>query len=168
MSMPLFSEGGVCAAQALRPALLLLIAVAFTAACSTPSSNVPAAGQAATVASESAADSSNPLRVLRKGLSGDEVKSLLGSPKKIEPYVAAGLTNEIWFYERLVPGPTRQVPTGMREVPFVDPISGVMRMLQEPTYQNEVTSIVETTQLLMIAGALAEWKQSRLALRDFN
>lgn len=162
------AEGGARAARTLRATLFLLIAVGFTAACSAPSSPAPVAGRPKAVANESVSDSSNPVRVLRKGLSADEVKSLLGDPKQIKPYVAEGITSEIWVYERIVPGPTRQVPTGTREVPFIDPISGTMRMLQEPIYENEVISIVETTQLLMFAGRLAEWTQSREAIRNFN
>ncbi len=138
---------------------IAVAAVLFAAGCAAPSATAP-------VAPSAVAPLAGP--ALRKGLSAGELKALLGEPKEVRPYVVEGVPSEIWIYERRIPGVTRQVPVRMQEVPYVDPITGDTRMIQEPVYENERTTIIETTDVLMFSGAVAEWKTKQVAERDFN
>ncbi len=99
---------------------------------------------------------------------GAELKTLLGEPKEVRPFVVDGVTSEVWVFERRLQGKTRQVVARMREVPYVDPITGVMRMLQEPVQENETTTVIETIEVLMFSGIVAEWKKSFDSERAFN
>src|SRR5690606_33105378 len=99
---------------------------------------------------------------------GAELKALLGEPKEVRPYVVDGVASEIWVFERRLQGRTRQVVARMREVPYVDPITGVMRMIQEPMHENETTFVIEKMEVLMFSGAVAEWKKSFESERAFN
>lgn len=94
--------------------------------------------------------------------------SLLGQPTEKKNVVREGVAVEIWTYDRRSPGPKRQVQASMRDVPYVDPLTGVMRMIQEPVFEMESTQIVATTQLLLHAGRLLEWKQQITSERAFN
>lgn len=90
----------------------------------------------------------------------DRVSALLGAPGAIKPNSRPDVISDIWVYTRTISGPTRQVTAEMREVPFIDPLTGRMRSIQEPIYKTERTYFTETTELLMVNGLLTEWKQS--------
>ena len=97
-----------------------------------------------------------------------EVANYLGPATEVTPFVNAGAAGEIWIYTNVVPGPSRQIAAAMQEVPFVDPITGEMRMIQEPVFKNELTTITEITELLFIKDLLVEWKQKRFADRNLD
>lgn len=156
-----------------RSAALLLLP--WLGACSSAPSSPPpspvAARTSATapaVPAAASADPKSPFRALKKGLTAAEVRFLLGAPAEIKRVESAGITSEIWTYRTSVPGPARQVAAEMQDVPFVDPVTGIMRMIKEPIYKLEQTRINETTDLLMIKGLLVEWKQLRTAERTFQ
>lgn len=101
-------------------------------------------------------------------MTGVELKQLLGEPKQVRPFVVNEVASEVWVFERRIPGKTRQVVARMQEVPYVDPITGVMRMIQEPVHENETTTVIEITEVLMFSGVVAEWKRAFDAERAFN
>ena len=76
-----------------------------------------------------------------------EVANYLGPATEVKPFVTAGAEGEIWTYTTVAPGPSRQVAATMRDVEFVDPITGEMRMIQEPVFKNEITTITDVTEL---------------------
>lgn len=139
-----------------------LAAALFVAGCASPGASVPTAtGAAEPVATAVAPE-------LRKGMSGADLKVSWGEPKEVRPFVVDGVTSEVWVFERRIPGKTRQVVVRMQEVPYVDPITGVMRMIQEPVNENETTTVIETTEVLMFSGVVAEWKKSFDSERAFH
>lgn len=138
-----------------------LAAALFVAGCASPGASAPGAPAAAPVAVAPAAD-------LRKGMPGAELETLLGKPKEVRPFVVDGVTSEVWVFERRLQGKTRQVVVRMQEVPYVDPITGVMRMIQEPVHENETTTVIETIEVLMFSDVVAEWKRSLDSERAFN
>ena len=97
-----------------------------------------------------------------------EVAKYLGPAAEVKPCVSEGAAGEIWVYKTTSPGPTRQIAAAMQEVPFVDPITGEMRTIQEPVFKNELSTITETTELLFIKDLLVEWKQKRFVDRYLN
>ena len=97
-----------------------------------------------------------------------EVAKYLGPAAEVKPFVSEGAAGEIWVYKTTSPGPTRQIAAAMQEVPFVDPITGEMRTIQEPVFKNELSTITETTELLFIKDLLVEWKQKRFVDRYLN
>jgi len=99
---------------------------------------------------------------------GAELKALWGEPKEVRPFVVEGVTSEVWVFERRLQGTTRQVVARMQEVPYVDPITGTMRMIQEPMHENETTTVIEITEVLMFSGVVTEWKKRFDSERAFN
>ncbi len=152
------------APELLRFAPAISLAAALLAAGCTS----PGAASAAKTAPEVAAVSNQPAPELRKGMTGVELKQLLGEPKQVRPFVVNEVASEVWVFERRIPGKTRQVVARMQEVPYVDPITGVMRMIQEPVHENETTTVIEITEVLMFSGVVAEWKRAFDAERAFN
>lgn len=155
------------ASHQLRLALAGLALLTLLAACSTPSAPpaAPAAANAGAPAGAAPttnppADPNSPSQKLVKGLTAAEVRARLGEPLEIKTQHAAGIVSEIWVYQRTLPGKPRQVAAEMQEIPFVDPVTGVMRMIKEPVYKTEQTMITEHTELLMIRGLLVEWRQT--------
>lgn len=102
------------------------------------------------------------------GMSADTVRALIGAPQKIKRLKQKHATAEVWFYRFSKPAGCRQVATGTREVPYVDPISGTAKMILEPVYGLEQTSVEETTELLMVDGALAAAKRYRSSRRNYD
>ncbi len=149
--------------------VLPMLAALLVAGCSSLS---PSAATSATATAKTPSapeiDSDNPVRLLKKGLTGAQVTALLGAPAAVKPQKAEGVAAEIWTYTRSTRAGARQVSTGTRDVPYVDPITGVMRNLQEPIFEMQATYVIETTELLMLSGVLAEWKQQVRVDRQFQ
>lgn len=154
--------------RAIPTAIFLAFATLLAGGCTSPSSSSAPAVDAPVPAAPPAPAAPSALQQLRKGLPSAEVIALLGEPQERKRITREGVEAWIWIYQRTYSGPKRQVTTSMREVPYVDPITGVMRMLQEPVYEIESTYITETTELLLHAGLLLEWKQHRTTDRDFK
>ncbi len=102
------------------------------------------------------------------GMSADAVRALIGAPQKIKRLKPERATAEIWLYRFSKPAGCRQVATGSRQVPYVDPVSGTAKMLMEPVYGLEQTSLEETTELLMVDGVLAAAKRYRSSRRNYD
>lgn len=101
-------------------------------------------------------------------MSSQDVRSTIGKPKRIKPMSQDGVVAEVWLYSYDTPAGVKQIATSMREIPFFDPITGVMRMIQEPVYSQQMTYVVETTELLMVDGALANSKRYRNMKQDLD
>lgn len=136
---------------------LFLLAAGLAGCTNTPSSapSASAAAAAPAAANSIAVDGTH----LHKGDTADKLLAAVGEPDERKPFRADEIAAEVWIYKRRIPGAVRQVPSSTRDVPYVDPLTGNMRMLQEPVYSNERTTFDETTELLLINGQLAEWKQ---------
>ena len=115
--------------------------------------------QSGTPAAPVAASPARP--TLEVGMSAEQIVQMVGKPKRVKKLKQATIAAEVWYYSFDRPNGMRQVATRMRDVPYVDPITGVMKMLQEPVYSDERSFLVETTELLIIDGALAQSKRYR-------
>ena len=99
---------------------------------------------------------------------GDEVKAVLGEPDEIKPFKSGEIGVYVWTYRRIVEGPVREVITGTRDVPAINPITGQPTTIQDPIYGQEVTYLHETIELLMREGTLLEWKRQAREQRKFR
>ena len=88
-----------------------------------------------------------------------EVEGLLGAPVEIRPMEIEGLKAEVWVYLRTGKPMTREITTGMRDVHYVDPISGRELIRQEPIigYQTQTPNL--ELRLLMFNGSLLNWSE---------
>jgi hypothetical protein len=112
--------------------------------------------------------SDQALAALQKGMTTEQVRNLLGQPAEIKPFKTGEIGAYVWTYRRSLNSGVRQVTTGMREVPYIDPLTGATRTMREPVYSNEIIVIHETVELLMFQDRLAEWKRSRTNERIYN
>ena len=107
----------------------------------------------------------DPFASLRKNMSTDRVKALVGEPADIKPFTAEGFTCEIWVYRRKIGESVRLVPMGTREVPVTDVITGVIHNVQEPFYERQFSSVIETIELLIFQQQVVEWKRHQVTER---
>lgn len=122
------------------------------------------AGCESTPASDSAMRPSlAAFQALHKGQTAAEVRAAVGEPAEIKPFVSTetGLSAEVWIYRRNVPGDERQVPIATRPVPAVNPVTGLPFTVNEPVYETQAATVVETVELLMVDGQLAQRKGRR-------
>jgi len=115
-----------------------------------------ALGGCATRSPTEAPNAANRPIILQKGMSGDEVRSLLGEPLAVR---SADDQIETWTYEDSREF-TRLVQAETREVPYIHPIS------REPATRLEAVNKVRTDRITLITelkffdGKLIGWEES--------
>lgn len=155
--------------EMMKPRTLLLTAVLGGTAILLPGCASPSASPAAQTAGPAAQPTkADPSQSLKKGMTRAEVRQLLGEPADTRPVAAGEGKAEVWVYRTIVDSRVNMVPTSMREIPYVDPITGVMKTIQEPVYSQEQVSLTEELQLLWYDEWLVEWKRVRKGDRAFN
>jgi hypothetical protein len=105
--------------------------------------------------------SATTLDDLKKGMSTDELIARWGQPEARKPLPTSAGNGEVWTYQHVVGKYQRQVAAGTREVPYVDPITGLEGINREPVYSQENVEVVRTSELLIFQGHLLEWKVSQ-------
>ena len=103
---------------------------------------------------------------LRKGMTPDEVRLAFGEPARIQPATADAAEEWIYVVERKTE--VNQVVLGTHDVPYVDPATGQTRMIAEPTYSDEATTIIVELHLIWRDGILAGWKTERQRARSIT
>ena len=101
-------------------------------------------------------------------MSAETVRALIGAPQKIKRLKQERATAEVWYYRFRRPAGCTPVATSTRQVPYVDPVSGTAKMLDEPGYGLERTYLEETTELLIVDGVLAAAKRYRSSSRNYD
>ena len=87
----------------------------------------------------------------------DQVRQALGNPADIVPLKTPSGEVEKWIYRRRVDEQVDQKPTGTQDVPYVDPFTGQMRTIQEPTYSLVTTTVTEVVYVFWSDGELVNW-----------
>ena len=151
LTLALALAGGATAA-------LLLASCASTSSSSSQTADSRSAQRTANV---------DPAAQLRQGMLPDQVRSLLGEPRETRPFPSEEGTAEVWIYERKDVA-VRPTAATTQEVPYVDPLTGVMRTVQEPVYSQESVSVTRELQLLWFDGKLESWKSDERVDRHFN
>lgn len=147
----------------------VVMAVAFLNGCSSPP-----AGDGTGASTKSAgrgpskSEHERKLQSLEKGMTAEQVRSVLGEPQKIGPMESPSGQAEVWTYRTSYVGRLRQVQTGSTTYSRPNPITGVEETVSEPVYSTEQEFVEETIELLIFDGKLIEWKKRRAADRDYH
>jgi hypothetical protein len=108
----------------------------------------------------------DPWQALAEGMTADQVRAALGQPIKVRPMQTSGA--EIWVYRRMTAREVRMVPLKTEDIPYVDPLSGQERTIQEPVYSQEERTVEQELQLLLYEGKLMSWKSRFLEARTYQ
>jgi hypothetical protein len=134
-----------------------LIAAVALAICGLPSLSL--AATADTQPTEAKATNKAARPAIDVGMTADQVRAIAGEPIRIKPLKKDGMSAEIWVYKFDKLTSVKDIPTRINQVPYTDPITGVERSIPEPVYSQQRTFTVETTELLMVNGALTGAKR---------
>ena len=124
----------------------------------------PSCAQAAALPS----DTVPPRPQLEIGMRGEQVRTLAGPPHWLKPFRRKGVDAEIWGYTFRRQLGARDVPTGYQKVSSPAPSSGASETVNEPILGRETTYEDETTELLMIGGAVVQAKRYQHIVRDLH
>lgn len=133
MSRPLSPVGARCI-----PVTLLAFAL-LTAGCQTPAVSEPVVA---------------PSDQLMVGMRSEKVERLLGEADSITPGQGNDYVEETWVYQIEHPPVYRTIVAEMRDVPWVDPITGEMKTLQDPVVDQQRIDRRETVTLKFRYGQL--------------
>ncbi len=86
-------------------------------------------------------------QLLRLGMHKPQVLDWLGEPKESDPATNANGMRETWVYEVIHAPAYKTVVAEMTEVPYVDPFTGIMRMIEEPVINQQRIQRFETITL---------------------
>lgn len=137
-------------------ALLAILAALAATGCTSStrqSSTIAASGTAPVAVS---APAGLPLAV---GMNSAQVEQVAGSPDEVQTTEINGAPAEIWVYTRSGNPVLREVTTGTREVPYVDPISGRDLVRQEPIIGYATVTPSIEVRLVLFRGALISWSE---------
>lgn len=100
---------------------------------------------------------------LRVGMSGAALEKILRNPTIVNPATEHNRMEETRSYIVEHPPVYRPITTGMRDIPFVDPITGVMRMIQEPIAaeqridrEEKITVVIRHNQVISVDRRIRE------------
>lgn len=119
-------------------------------------------------ASASATPGGISLAALPTGMTANEVRGVLEQPDQIKPFKSPDTGVTIWIYQRTVEGPVRDMVTGTREVPSVNPFTAQTQAIQEPIHGRGCTYFHETIERLMRGDPVVEWKPQIRDEREFR
>lgn len=139
------------------------LAATLLAACASDS-NSPAPAEVARPAGSSAVAASAKLV---KGLTGSQVRELLGAPAASKPLTTGGVNGQIWSYPFRATE-VRMVAVATQDVAAVNPLTGQNITRTEPVFQNQTIETTDTLHLLMVDDRLVEWRIVRDEKSQFH
>lgn len=113
----------------------------------------------------SAEDLRGPVEIT-VGMSSADVLLRLGEPSRVKEREIDGNLLEVWAYDYTRQNYVELRQTGTREVPYIDPITGQMRMVPEPELMPEITRIIDTIEIFFDQERVVTWDQRRKQSRD--
>lgn len=136
-------------------ASVLAVALLFISGCETTNTG-PAASEKPT----QTAGMSNSFDRLKEGLTEAEVRQLVGEPGAIRPFVSNKIESLVWIYEHKIDEVVEQIPIGTREIPLMNPLTGVMGTTKETIFANEHREAIETVEVLLLGQRVIAVKRS--------
>jgi hypothetical protein len=146
---------------------LAALAVVALVGCASVSGDKTAGSAGAAKTPVAAGGAGAPLE-LHNGMNPGEVRQALGNPELVQQMGAAKGNAEKWIYTRGRKTEVRQVVAGTKDVPYFDPMLNEMRMIPEPVYADEATTITEELHLFWREGELVEWKTTYRSDRSYT
>jgi outer membrane protein assembly factor BamE (lipoprotein component of BamABCDE complex) len=138
-----------------------MVTVVFTllAGCATPPPSSSAAG-GKTAAVAPATEPAGPESALKRGMTPEEVKAIMGEPAEIKPMKSPAGAAEIWVYLRRSQGRTQQIMVGTKSTPMMTTNSNgdlvTTQTIEEPILRQQIEIIDETVSLLIFEGRYTE------------
>ncbi|MDB4474814.1 hypothetical protein N9023_07380 [Opitutaceae bacterium] len=100
---------------------------------------------------------------IRVGMTISVLEEILRDPTIVDPATEYNRMEETRLYVVEHPAEYRPITTGMRDVPYVDPITGVMRMVQEPiaaeqriVREEKITVVIRHNQVISVDRRISE------------
>jgi len=122
----------------------------------------------ATTVRERSADSPHTLTGdVARGSPTEDLIALLGEPQSIEPFEGDPERIQIWTYH-ITKTDTNFVGFNSKEVPWVDPITGELKMILEPDYQPKTTIRTDTVRVYIMNDKVLSWKVDRKKRSYYN
>jgi hypothetical protein len=101
-------------------------------------------------------------------MSAAQVRQLVGEPTRIKKVPRAeGVESEIWYYETKVKVGAHEEPLSTRDVPYVNPKTGIQEIIKEPVYSLVNEYLTETTALVLVDGVLTGSKRYQTRSQEF-
>ncbi len=96
------------------------------------------------------------------GMTAAQVRERIGEPLRIKKVDnEAGLPSEIWYYETTTKVGVHEEALSTRDVPYINPKTGIEQIIKEPVYSLVDDYVTETTALVMVDGHLTGSKRYR-------
>lgn len=102
------------------------------------------------------------------GMRLERVQALLGEPSAVTPGTGDNYVQETWTYQITRPPVYRTIVAEMQEVPWVDPITGEMKTVQEPINDQQRLDQQETLTLVFRYGQLITIDRQLTEHRSFS
>lgn len=151
-----------------RRALAALALIALFAGCT----NAPPASAPAVAGPTAAAADDHPERTLKKGMTAEQVRRIMGAPAEITPRPSTAGRAEVWVYRRTTIGAPQQLQVGTKPISvMVQDADGIYRsrvIQEEPIYRQAHDRITETVHLLMFDGQLLEQATTAQRQQEFE
>ena len=97
----------------------------------------------------------------------EEVRTAVGAPDDTRPSGVDAAQADVWVYRRTRTNVVQKT-VGSQNVPYVDPFTGQTRMIPEPIYAMETTTIVLHVTLFWKEGVLERWTTETSDSRAFH
>lgn len=143
-------------------------AAALAAGCTHGGGVAETGNSLATVQGEASSDTMTPPRVIIKGMEGEEIVRRIGKPTEIRPLETPEGRAEVWIYRRNAGQDSTLNATTVTQRLVIHPLTGVHYTVPEPSYSMERREFLETTNLLIYDGRLAEWTRVVESKRSYN
>ena len=144
-------------------ALLLAAALVGASGCASP--GVSSGRTGPDVIAGTPAD---PAWQLRIGMPKARIEELLGRPDEVQKVDSGGSDIETWIYHRPLPARVETMAASMEKVPWVDPITGELKMIDEPVVTQQRIENTEILNIYVSGGELAGLYRTVKQERIFN
>lgn len=110
----------------------------------------------------------HPAAALRRGMSPAQVELIMGKPDEVRHVANQGSTIDIWLYRRAIGSRVEGIAPTVVEVPWVDPVTGELKLLREPLNSEQRIDFVEELSVYLASGQLADVRRTVMRERSFS
>lgn len=130
--------------------IFLLAATLFAAACSTTNDSFR---------SETSIE---PMLDIRKGSSTEDLVAALGEPLRTAPFDRDPENVTVWYY-KIEKSITEMIAARTVDVPYVDPITNVEKIVKEPVYLPQTRTTITHLEVFIADNLVVAWKVKKEA-----
>lgn len=129
------------------------------------------AGCESTSSPDSAGDTAAPMDLSDRivlGMTEDRVRAELGTPDKVDAGTMENRMEDTWHYSIELPPSYKTIVAEVREVPWVDPISGEMKSIPDPVVDQQRIDRREELKLTFRHNQLIAIDRTTSEQREFS